>query len=295
MKRFLVAALFAACTITAFALPSVDAVKAEVAKGHDVQAEQMIREVLAARPDSARARYVHAELLAHQGRFAQAADEAAQARRLDPSLSFTQPDTFRSFEAMLAREQSAAAGRHGTAAALQPPAVVASGGVPGWVWGGGLALVALLLLSRFAFAGRQASGSTTATLVPAAAGTGGFGAAPAPYGTGAAPVPYGMAPAAPAGGVGSGLLGTGMAVAGGVAAGMLAERLLEGHREPAATTLWPSAPASAVAPAMPDFEDTQIDVATARELEERPIDMGTGDGWGGDVGDIAPSDNNDGW
>ena len=51
-----------------------------------------MREVVAAKPDSARARYVHAEILAHDKRFVLAAEEPAQARRLDPSLAFTRPE-----------------------------------------------------------------------------------------------------------------------------------------------------------------------------------------------------------
>lgn len=285
MKRTLMAALLAVCTVTAFALPSVDAVRAEVAQGHDAQAEQMIREVLAARPDSARARYVHAEILAHQGRFAQAAEEAAQARRLDPALSFTQPETFKSFEAMLAREQSAAAATRGTVKALHVNGAGASGGIPGWVWGGGLALLAMLFLSRFAFASRPAPMAGPAAMAPV----------PAAPGMGPAPAPYGMVPAAPAGAAGSGLLGTGLAVAGGVAAGMLAERLIEGHREPVASAFASTSPG--FVPLEP-FDDLAPEAAAARELEQRPIDMGLGDGWGGADADPGSSDgrgDSDGW
>lgn len=288
MKRILVAALFAACTLTAFALPSSDAVRAEVDQGHDARAEQMIREVIAARPDSARARYVHAEILARQGRFAQAAEEAAQARRLDPSLSFTQPETFKAFEALLAREQAAAGARPPAAVPHAAPAGH-SGGVPAWVWGGGLALLAAVVVGRLA-AARQTATPAPPGLAPTASAPG-LGTGPAPIG----PVPFGPAPigpvpAAPAGAAGSGLLGTALALAGGVATGMLAERLLAGQREPAPAAWWSAPPAPAA------FEPLGDPAAeAARALEERPIDMGSGDGWGGTDADPTGSGSSDGW
>jgi hypothetical protein len=105
------------------------------------------------------------------------------------------------------------------------------------------------------------------------------------------PVTTGYAPAPVPGG--SSLLGTGLAAAGGVAAGMLVEKLLEGHREQA---LGPNA--------MPDpgpFATGIIDrespsETAARELEQRPIDFGSGDGWGGGGTDGGSTSNdNDGW
>lgn len=282
MKRILIAALFAACAATTWALPSVDAVRSEVAQGHDARAEEMIREVLAARPDSARAHYVHAEILAHLGRFAQASEEAAQARRLDPALSFTRPETFKTFEAMLAREQAPAAGLRAPAQAAQLAPASGFGGVPAWVWGGGLALLAAVALSRLTAARQPAPMATP----------GGWAPAPAATGSGAMAAPYGMAPTAPAGGTGSGLIGAGLAAAGGVAAGMLAERLLDSHREPARGSWWQAAPAPA---AFEPFDDSAAGSAAAQALEERPIDWGTGDGWGGSDDDSTRSAGSDGW
>lgn len=146
MKRILIAAVLAACGATGFASPGLDAVRAEVAHGHDIHAEEMIRELLAAQPDSAGARYVHAQILAHLGRFTQAAEEAVQARRLDPGLSFTQPEAFKSFEAMLARAQASTAGMQAPSMAPHMTSVGSSSGVPDWVWGGGLALLVALAL-----------------------------------------------------------------------------------------------------------------------------------------------------
>jgi|GEM_PF-3188348 len=44
----------------------------------------MMSEVVAAKPDSAKAHYIYAEMLAHNRNFTKASKEAARARQLDP-------------------------------------------------------------------------------------------------------------------------------------------------------------------------------------------------------------------
>lgn len=290
MKRFLVAASFAVLTCSAFALPSIGEVQAEIAKGHYTRAEEMTREVVAAKPDSARARYVHAEILAHNQRYALAAEEAAQARRLDPGLSFTAPEKFKAFTQLLAREQASA---NPSPAAVQPPsrfgvtAPHSGGGVPLRAWGGAAGLLALLAWR--ALGARQPARTPWPPATPAAQptpstgmpGAGGFG--------GYAGAPPSAPPSAPAGG---GMWGTGMAVAGGVAAGMLAEKLFEAHREssPGSAFLSPSR-ASDPAPA----DDRFARDAAAEELQRRSIDMGSGDDWDADANDRGAASADDGW
>ena len=69
----------------------------------------MMREVVAAKPDNARAHYVYAEILAHGGKLDQAVEAARTARTIDPDVKFTDPEKFRTFEASLLRAQNAAA------------------------------------------------------------------------------------------------------------------------------------------------------------------------------------------
>ena len=69
MKRIFLMAVLMVLAATAFALPSVETVQAQVQHGNYAQAESMMREVLVARPDSARAHYVYAEILAHDRHF----------------------------------------------------------------------------------------------------------------------------------------------------------------------------------------------------------------------------------
>lgn len=291
MKRFLVAASFAILTFPSFALPSLGAVQDEIGKGHYAHAEDMMREVVAGKPDSARARYVYAEILAHDQHFALAAEEAAQAKRIDPSLSFTQPGKYNAFVQLLDRTQGAAAGRTLPVAQVAspvlraPPPASPLGGIPGWVWGVGVAGLVLVAWRAFG-AGRQAvmPGGQPA-VVPGPSGGAGF--------SGYAPgYSQGYAPAAPAASAGSGLLGTGLAVAGGVAAGMFAEKMLEGHREagPGGTGLLGLA---GLTPGR--FDDDAFDNAAGRALSERPIDLGTGDGWGGGNDAAGSTGDGDGW
>ncbi len=258
------------------ALPSVDEVQAAARRGDYPAAEKMMREVVAAKPDSARAQYVLAEILAHQRQFGEAAEHTRRARALDPALKFTDPTKFSAFEQLLQREQTAAAAptTSGTAGVVNAPPPLraapverSSGGVPVWmlIVGAG---VFIWLVTRF-------MRSRAPVQQPAMAG--GYG--PGSYGAGG----YGM-PQAPASG-GPGMLGVGLGVAGGVAAGMLAEKLLhEGHDDRSLPR--DRGDAGGGSGLIPGSFDTGGDAGN--ELASRDIDFGSGDGWGG--GDAGGSD-----
>jgi Flp pilus assembly protein TadD len=83
MKRAIPSLVFALISIAA-GPPSTQEVEAQVRQGNYAQAETMMREVVAARPDSARAHHVYAEILAHNRNLAQAAEEAQRARCVTP-------------------------------------------------------------------------------------------------------------------------------------------------------------------------------------------------------------------
>lgn len=249
------------------ALPRVDEVQAAVQRGDYPRAEQMMREVVAAKPDSPRAHYVLAEILAHQRHFGEAAEHVRRARALDPALKFADPAKFNAFEQLLQREQAGQTSSRATSPAVvaaparAAPAERSSGdGVPIWliVVGGGL------------FIWLAAAWMRRRSAPAAAAMSGGYA------------VPPGYGPGMPTSSGGSGLMGVGLAAAGGVAAGMLAERLLHGHddrgvaRDPGAGGLLPGS-----------FDGGDFGSA-ADELSQRDIDFGSGDGWGG--GDGGGSD-----
>ena len=295
MKKTLVSAwLFLACAV-AWAVPTVQQVQAEVQQGHYSQAEGMMREVVDAKPGSAKAHYLYAEILAHNRSFSKAAEEAGKARQLDPEIKFTQPDKFQAFEKLLEREQKPVQ-RTETSNPVFPATVAAAplssaaGGIPGWVWLGALGVVGFLLWRGFARSQAASPASPAASPsgaygMPATAPSNGFGNAP-PGGYAGTGAPYMNAPpASPSGG----LLKTGLAVAGGVAAGMMVDEML--HRRPGAGTDQFSGVQRGVSD-VPPADDA------ATELERRNVDFGSGNDWdsgssGADPGAGASDDG--GW
>jgi hypothetical protein len=281
MRKWILTLFLAAVAAAAWALPSLQDVESEVKAGRYAQAETMMREVVAAKPGSARAHYIYAEILAHQGKLAPAAEEAQKARLIDPDVKFTDPEKFRSFEASLTQAQrpvarSAQDARRPQAQAPAAPAP-ASSGIPGWVWIAGLAVVAFLLWRGFTRSRNAAVGGAMAA--PGA----GFGAPGQPGAPGAYPpgaVPPGYAPQR------GSMLGTGLAAAGGVAAGMLASEMLHRHSERNA------ADDGGGAAAQPGFFDSPDDGRSA--LADRPIDFGSGGDWDAGGGDLGGG-GGDGW
>jgi len=258
--RILAALLLSLASVTAFALPTVEDVQHAVHRGDYTAAESMVREVLAAKPDNARAHYLLSELLAHEGKLNEARTQAATARQLDPSLRFTTPERFRQFESELAgtpKAKSAAAPRK---AEESPAGGAKSDGGSSMLW-----LVILLGVGAiFLFVRRRPQqppgygGNYPASPNGMPGGPGYPGGYPGAY-----------PPAQPPGGVGR----TVAAGLGGLAAGMVAEHLLEEamdsrhHGDSAARPL-------------------EHGVPDDQSIEDRPIDFGNGgNDWGGDGGD----------
>ncbi len=290
MKRLMCSIALATMSALAWALPSLQEVEAQVSQGRYAQAESMMKEVVAAKPNSARAHYIYAEILAHDGNLSRAADEARLARQIDPDLAFTAtPEKFRSFEASLNRAQTPAAPRiantPSTTAAIAPAATAvapASSGLPSWVWLAGLAVVAFFLWRGFSRSQAAAGGAMAA---PGAAFAGGNMAAPNAMAPGA--MPYGAA--YPGQRPSSGLMGVGLGVAGGVAAGMLADELLHRNRDGNVDRGGSNV--------QPGFFDSPS--SAGNDLADRPIDFGTGgsdwDSGSVDVGGGGGSDSGGGW
>jgi hypothetical protein len=286
-RKMLLAAACAAAlwSATAMALPSVDDVSAAARSGDYPKAESMMREVVAAKPTSAKAHYVLAEILSKEHKFDDAAAEAHKAREIDPDLKFAgkDPEKFRTFERELQREQTGAntpvqaaparvvpAPAVPQAQAPAPAPASSGGGIPGWVWVVGLAVVAFMIfraVTRRALANNMAAAGY--------GNAGGYGMAPGQpqpgYGPGYSPG-YGQSP-------GSGLLRTGLAAAGGVAGGMLLEKMLEDRRHDDNTG---GNYGGGNYGGGGSFSDADQAV---RDLDNRPIDFGSGgNDWGGDAG-----------
>ena len=90
------ATLLLSCTVCTTALaqpdPTLEQVYSAARGGHIQQALQMMQPVLRDHPDSPKAHYVEAELLANQGEVNGARRELAAAEHLSPGLPFARPE-----------------------------------------------------------------------------------------------------------------------------------------------------------------------------------------------------------
>ena len=213
--------------------PSLHEVYQTANAGKLDEARQMMREVLAAHPNSGKAHYVEAELLAKQGQLKQAATELATAEKLAPGLPFANRESVTDLKRIIEHPPT-------TASHAAFPATPSTSG-PNIPWG--LLLTGVGLIAFIVWAARFMANRNRQTAA-ASAGRPGFGnyapaSTPAPYGGNPA-AGYGMAGNAPApapaagSGFGSQMLGglaTGVAVGAGVAAGeALMHRVMGDHR-----------------------------------------------------------------
>ena len=197
--------------------PTMNQIHEAAAGGHLDQAQQMITQVLADHPNSAKAHYVQAELYAREGKNALARSELGTAERLNPGLT-----DFNSHSVQELKSQLGLAPRSTGSQIVSLPARSA----PHFPWGGlfiGLIVIGLLMML---FRRR-----TPYAQYPAAGGPG-VGGAPTGVPPGYGPQGYGPAPMG--GGMGSGIAGglaSGLAVGAGVVAGEeLAHHFLDGGR-----------------------------------------------------------------
>ncbi len=246
-RGFLAAALLS-CAWLAFALPAPRDIEQAVAAGNFAQAENMLREVLQEKPQSAKAHYELGQVLAKEARYAEALRSLERAKDIDPALKFAaSPEKFHEvFNKVTALKAGQNAAPAASTAAVTPtpsaPPAVAMASSTLVVGVGILAVVAFLLFrasskppARFG-----AASATPAPPAPAPAGPSapaaptGFGAAYAPHAAGNASNAASYAPAPAAAGSGSTLTGAVLGGVAGVAAGYALSRALEGdHRPPA--------------------------------------------------------------
>ncbi len=259
----------------ALALPTPKDIEGAVAQGHLTQAESMLREVIAAKPQSAKAHYELGQVLLRENRASEAQAELKQAQAIDPTLKFAGSD--KQFQELMDRTQAKpqAARPANVQSAPQAPAQSGSGFSLTYVWIGIAALGVIALLIRM---NRPATPPMSPAYAPPATPAGsplstGFGRNPA---TGYAPAAAGYPPAGyPGGAPAGGSTMTGAVVGGlaGVAAGYALSKALEGEHH----TTQP-----AQAPASNGWADNQGLVSGQPAVPE--FDAGTGSGWGDDSG-----------
>ena len=233
-KLFATVMLLAAVVLGApsfAAEPSLHEVYQTANAGKLDEARQMMREVLAAHPNSGKAHYVEAELLARQGQVKQAATELATAEKLSPGLSFASAESVSSLRHAIDRGAAKT-----TSSSFSSLAPMTNGN--GFPWGmmlTGLGLVAFIIWAARFMTARNNQSSAGAVR----AGAGSYApSATSPVAYGAAGQGYGAPGAAPAPAAGPGFgsqmlggLATGVAVGAGVAAGeALMHRVLDGRK-----------------------------------------------------------------
>jgi hypothetical protein len=193
--------------------PTMNQIYDAAASGHLDQAQQMITQVLADHPNSAKAHYVQAELYAREGKISLARAELATAERLNPGLTSFSPRSVQELRSQLGLSPA----RSGQV--MTVPARSA----PRFPWGTLLILAVVAALVVMLFRRRTPPYSQ----YPAQGPGPGVGGPPGAYGPGYGPAPGGA-------GIGSGIAGglaSGLAVGAGVVAGEeIAHHFLDGGR-----------------------------------------------------------------
>jgi len=195
--RFLIAGLLLACAALASAEPSIDDIYKAASSGNMPQAEAMMGEVLRAHPNSGKAHFIHAEILAKENRIAEARAELSQAEQLQPGLTSLKPAAVTHLKQKLYPNGSPSAS-HGGSSLL--------------MWGGLIVLVLVIVMVVRALGRRANPNYNAAAYGPQAYG----GQNPPMSGNPGYPYPP------QGGGMGSGIMGglaTGAAIGAGVVAG----------------------------------------------------------------------------
>jgi hypothetical protein len=229
--RIILLPLAIACAAPVFAAEdaTVHQVYQAAEAGKFDEAQAMMDKVLRDHPNSGKAHYIEAELLAKQGRMIEAESELAKAERLAPGLPFAKPAAVQKLKTLIAGSSAVAPSANRAPAPTgyaQPsyanrPAPAAPGSSMPW----GMLVMLAGVVALVIFAIRSMRRKAVQTFQPA--GPGGY----APAGFGGAPgqpyqPPYGGAPGAP--GIGSGIMG-GLATGAAVGAGIVAGEALMHH------------------------------------------------------------------
>lgn len=284
LKSLLLCAALAASAL-ALALPSPKDIETAVSQGNITQAESMLREVIAAKPQSAKAHYELAQVLLRENRSSEAHAELKQAQAIDPSLKFASSD--KQFQDLLERTQPKTPAPHSASVQAVSPAPAPSGNGFSltYVWIGIAALGVAALLIRMNRPATQPAGYGQPAPAPANGPLStAFGRNPgyAPA-TGTYPA-AGYPSAAPSGG--STVAGAVVGGLAGVAAGYALSKALEGDHHSASP---------AQAPASNTWADNQGYVSAEPAGAVPDFDPGTGSDWDDNSGGDSGGGSDDSW
>lgn len=278
MQKLILFLVLLVLTSVAGAADSPNDVQALIARGDYPGAEAMLRDAIAEHPQSAKAHYVLAEVLAHEGNIGDAKAEASKAAALDPGTHFTDPAKFQAFQHKLDAALAPVSNGRSSAAPVrygdtQQPAGRQGGGSSHLtgilVIGAVLALIVFLWMRRKRNVASPFSGYASTPPMDGVPPYGGYSGA-GPY----APPPQ------PHSGVGTAVA----AGLGGVAAGMLLDEALRSHREGEGARDAGSFSRDDRDPSSQAYDDLRSD----------PVDMGNNDNSWDDSssGDFGSSDDN---
>jgi hypothetical protein len=217
LKRIAVALVLLASALIATAAmaaqdPTLHQVYQAARAGRMDDAQSMMQQVLRDHPNSAKAHFVEAELLAQQNRLASAKSEFSTAQRLAPGLPFAQPQAVQDLERRFSSSPIHAVNRFAPAGTG-----FRSGAGSGLPWGTILIGVALVAALFFFIRSRNRSSMPFSSMSGGGTRYGSAGYGMQPYAANGAYSPMGQS-----GGIGSGIvsgLATGAAMGAGVVAG----------------------------------------------------------------------------
>src|SRR5580692_9962519 len=152
--------------------PTMNQIYEAAAGGHLDQAQQMITQVLADHPTSARAHYVQAELYAREGKAALARSELAAAEQLKPGLPFASPRAVQELKAQIGLRTGS----------ISPTVIRSEPAAPRFPWGMLLIFAAAIGILWMVFRRRNTYVQYPAGMGPGPGapgyGPGGYGPAP---------------------------------------------------------------------------------------------------------------------
>jgi tetratricopeptide (TPR) repeat protein len=294
MHKLMLALTLLVASAVASAADSPKDVQALIASGNYPAAEAALRDAIKDHPQSAKAHYVLAEVLAHEGNIGEAKAEATKAASIDPATRFTDPAKFQAFQRKLDEALAPASNtRRGTSSLSGVDAPRAADAVPAPVREAGgsshlmgpIILVIVIALVAFLWMRRRNNAAGQANGYPPTAPPGGnppYGSYNNGYNNG----PYPPQPP-PRSGVGTAVA----AGLGGVAAGMLLDEALRSHNEGEAPRDAGFLNGNGANNNTPDPSAQAYD-----DLRDDPIDMGNDDSsWDDSSSGDGGSSDDDSW
>jgi hypothetical protein len=185
--------------------------------GKFTEAQAMMDKVLRDHPNSGKAHFVEAELMAKQGNYSGARGELAAAERLAPGLPFARPAAVQHLKTLLSGQQTGTTNRAvSDARQAAPPVQQEHRGMPWGLLLLGVLLIGFIVMAVRFMARRAAAPSPSPSYTLNGGGPANYGnPQPAPYSGG----PAGGTMGPTGGGVGGGMAGMGSGIVGGLATG----------------------------------------------------------------------------